>query len=120
MVGGRPIRSSVTRRMSVSLEAGGEGFSPSLSKRARTKASIGLSAQPFNLVTGSFGATGFTYAQCFGGEALSPETAPMPMARRAGRISRSFLVVGIIAIPLYRNGRADYHLWFKARRTRAP
>ena len=40
MVGGRPIRSRVTRRMSVSLDAGGEGISPSRSNRARTKASI--------------------------------------------------------------------------------
>ena len=41
-VGGRPVRSSVTRRISVRWSASGEGASPSSSSRARMKRSIGF------------------------------------------------------------------------------
>ena len=44
-VGGRPVRSKVTRRMSVARSASGEGESPSASRRARMKASMGLRIQ---------------------------------------------------------------------------
>ena len=41
-VGGKPVRSSDTRRRSVSLLAAGEGASPSVSSRARMKRSMGF------------------------------------------------------------------------------
>ena len=62
--GGRPVRSSVTRRMSVVRSASGEGESPSCSSRARVKRSAGLRGQSAFLTTGNFGFCGGTNAQC--------------------------------------------------------
>ena len=57
-VGGRPVRSSVTRRISVVRSASGDGVSPSASSRARTKRSIGFRGQPASRTVGGAGRRG--------------------------------------------------------------
>ena len=61
-VGGKPVKSKVTRRISVSFGACGDGASCSTSSRARTKASIEFANCDF--VLGTTGLCGGTNAQC--------------------------------------------------------
>ena len=82
-VGGRPVRSSVTRRMSVVGSASGEGARPSRSRRSRTKLSIGFRAQVVFRVFGNAGRAGGTKAQCF------CHFAPCSIHRRISSICRS-------------------------------
>ena len=56
--GGRPVRSRLNRRSSVSLSASGEGFTFSFSSRARMKLSIGFRTHATSSVAG--GATRLT------------------------------------------------------------
>src|SRR5215471_1018223 len=65
MVGGRPIRSRLKRRSSVTRSASGEGVKPSSSKRERMNRSIGVLTQAVFLTSGGAGRSGFTNAQCF-------------------------------------------------------
>ena len=62
-VGGRPVRSSVTRRMSVALSASFDGCRPSFSSRSRMKASIGLRSHAAPSVFGTGGRCGGVKAQ---------------------------------------------------------
>ena len=55
----------MTRRSSVSREASGEGVSPSRSRRARMKLSIGLRGQAVFCTFGSGGRSGGMNDQCF-------------------------------------------------------
>ena len=56
-VGGRPVRSRLTRRISVPRSASGEGLIPSCSRRARMKWSIALRGQTVRVTTGKGGRT---------------------------------------------------------------
>jgi len=51
--GGSPIRSKLSRRMSVARSASGDGARFCFSRRARMNASIGVRTQPLSLATGS-------------------------------------------------------------------
>src|SRR5262245_24579658 len=65
MVGGRPIRSRLNRRKSVTRSASGCGVRPSFSRRARMNLSIGVLIQLLLLTSGGAGRSGLTNAQCF-------------------------------------------------------
>ena len=54
-VGGRPVRSSDTRRISVARSASGDGERPSFSSRARTNASMGCTLAFGSRLTGGVG-----------------------------------------------------------------
>ena len=82
-VGGRPVRSSVTRRSSVARSAWAEGFKPSRSNRCSTNASIGLRTHFGSLTVGTAGRVGGLNDQCFS------QLAPCSIHRRIIAISRS-------------------------------
>jgi hypothetical protein len=63
-VGGRPVRSNVTRRISVSRDASDDGLSPFSSSRLRMNASIGLRTQAGCATVGASGFCGAVKAQC--------------------------------------------------------
>src|SRR5215213_10540781 len=67
--GGRPVMSRLTRRMSVSRDASGEGRMLSFSRRARTNASIGFRTDASPLTRGTSGRTGLMNDQCVPPEA---------------------------------------------------
>src|SRR5207247_804784 len=70
VVGGSPVRSSVTRRISASLGASGAGDNPSRASRARTSRSIPLRDRSPRPAAGSGRRWGGTNAQC------RPQLAP--------------------------------------------
>ena len=63
-VGGTPIKSRLSRLISVVRSASGEGWMPFSWSRARTKASIGLRTQAVPSTLGSGGRRGGRKAQC--------------------------------------------------------
>ena len=63
-VGGRPIRSRVSRRISVVRSAGGDGARPSVSSRASTNRSIGFLTQAASRTGGAAGRRTGSNAQC--------------------------------------------------------
>ena len=65
-----------TRRRRVALDASGDGCSPSFSRRARMKLSMGLRGQEDCFTAGVAGRTGAMYAQCLTGDLIS-ETGAM-------------------------------------------
>src|SRR5215471_1635089 len=65
MVGGRPVRSRLSRRSRVMLSASGDGPIPSFRSRARTKWSIGFLTQVGLPTSGTDGLLGGTHDQCF-------------------------------------------------------
>ena len=69
-VGGRPVRSKVTRRSSVRLSAGGEGWSPSASSRASTNRSMSEIGQCLSFTDGVGGLPTGRNAQCSGSAEL--------------------------------------------------
>ena len=64
-MGGKPIRSNDSRRISVILSASGEGLSPSASRRARTNLSNELRHQVISRTAGRAGLVGVMKAQCW-------------------------------------------------------
>ena len=63
-VGGKPVKSSVTRRINAALVASRAGKIPSLSILASTNASIALRTRAASRTRGTAGRTGATNAQC--------------------------------------------------------
>ena len=63
-VGGNPVRSMLSRLMSVARSASGEGANPSASSLASTKRSIGVRIQSVRRTFGGSGRFGATNAQC--------------------------------------------------------
>ncbi len=83
-VGGRPVRSSVTRRSSVSRAASDEGRQPRRSTAASTKRSISLRAQPLVFTAGGAGFFGGMNDQC------GFQSAPCSIQRTSVAFSTSF------------------------------
>jgi hypothetical protein len=83
---GNPIRSKLTRRISVTRSASAAGARPSFSSRASTNRSIGFRTHFSSFTAGNAGRTGFTYAQCASifaapTDAESGQTAPSSIHR---------------------------------------
>ena len=75
------MRSWLTRRISLSREASGEGRSPSLFRRASTKRSIGFRGQPLSFTSGTGAPSTGINDQC------GLNSAPSSIQRRMSAIS---------------------------------
>jgi len=85
-VGGRPVRSKVTRRRSVRRSAGGAGSIPAFSSAASTNASIGVRTQsPRETAGGSGRAIGRSDQNFRPSSRLMP-TGPPPPAAAGGSL----------------------------------
>ena len=108
MVGGKPVKSRLKRRISCVLAASGEGASPCCSSFANTKLSIGFFTHALFLTSGMAERTGATNDQCLLSAALcvlsaeSFQIAPASIHWRINSICSGFSgspPIGIRASP---------------------
>ena len=104
-VGGKPVRSRVTRRISAVLLASGSGSSPSSSSRSRMNRSISLTGQAASLTAGSAGFCGRLERPVPGPG--GPLLDPAPQARRSARASAD--------LPLFLGGICWSGSWLSIR-----